>query len=76
MTFSWAQTKQLAIEIKQRRARCMCKLGHSDMKLKHSDWVKDAQRGDYTILNKKIREQVLLTQKRQETFIRKLHQNG
>ncbi len=78
MTFSWAQAKSDAVEIKQRRARTQCKAGHSDMRLKHPDWVRDARAAspNYTLINKKIKEECEKAQIRQETFTRKLHEDG
>ncbi len=76
MTFSWIQAKKDAIAIKQRRSRTQAKAGHTDMKLKHPDWCRDANQGQYTILNKSIKEETEKKQQRQETFDRKLHQDG
>ena len=76
MTFSRAQSKIDALNIKLRRARLQAKAGTPDMKLKHNDWVIDAQKNNYVVLDKKIKEEVLKKQLRNETFTRKLHEIG
>ncbi len=76
MTFSRAHTKSIAIEIKIRRARTQAKAQHKDMKLKHPDWCRDASKGNYTMLDKTIKEECQKAQVRQETFTRKLHEDG
>ncbi len=75
VAFSRQETKTLAIQIKQRRARHKCKAGHPDMKLKHPDWVRDAQaeNPNYTLINKKIKEECEKQQVRNEKFRSKLH---
>ncbi len=73
MTFSRAQSKVRAIEIKQRRAKTQAKNGHPDMKLKHPDWCRDANTGNYTMLNKKIKEECEKAQLKVERFRSQLH---
>lgn len=64
-----------AVGIKIRRAKTQAKQGHTDMKLKHPDWCRDASKGDYTMLAKKITEETQKAQMRTETFTRKLHEH-
>ncbi len=73
MGFSRQESKLQAILIKQRVARTKAKGQHPDMKLKHPDWCRDANKGDYTMLNKKIKEDCEKEQIRVEKFRSKLH---
>ncbi len=74
--FSRKESKLQAIEIKRRRARIQAYQGHTDMKLKHPAWVRDAhaQNPIYTLLNKEIKEQCVIAQIRTERFRSKLHE--
>ncbi len=76
--FSREQSKLNAIKIKQNYARTQAKLGGADMKMNHPAWVRDAQAQNpsYTLLNKEVKEACEKKQKRQETFTRKLHEDG
>ncbi len=73
--FSRQESKKYAILKKQERARIQCKNGHPDMKLKHPDWVRDAQaeNPNYTLINKKIKEECEKAQQRNEKFRSTLH---
>ncbi len=64
-----------AIAIKQRRAKIQAKQGHPDMKLNHAGEVRDAQKGDYTLLLKRVKEACEKKQNRNATFVRKLHEH-
>jgi len=58
MGFSWEQAKIDAVALKIRRAKTMAVVGSNpDFKLKHPDWVRDAQKKDFTLLNKKVKEE-------------------
>ncbi len=62
--FSWKQAKIDAINIKIERAITMAKSAtNPTFKLQHPDWVRDAQKDDFTLLKKVVREQ---TEKRQK----------
>ncbi len=73
VAFNRLDSKLRAIQIKQRRARIQAKIGHSDMKLKHPDWCRDAAAGKYIVMDKKIREDAEKIQIRNERFRSKLH---
>ncbi len=74
--FSRQEDIKRAIAIKIRRAKTQAKQGHSDMKLKHPDWCRDATKGDYTMLIKKVTEDCQKLQIRNETFEGKLHEKS
>jgi len=74
MGFDRQVTKLLAIKIKIRRARTQARVGHPDMKLKHPDWCRDAVKGNYTMLDKIIKENCQKKQIRNEKFRSKLHE--
>ncbi len=75
VAFNRQGSKLRAIAIKQRRACIQCHNGHPDMKLKHPDWVRDAQaeNPNYTLINKKIKEDCEKKQSRNEKFRTQLH---
>jgi hypothetical protein len=61
--FSWKIMKQQAIDIKIRRAKTMAKSDcNPDFSVKHPDWCRDAKKGNYKDLEKKITEQTLKAQ--------------
>ncbi len=69
MGFSWEQAKINAVAVKIRRAKTMALSGENpDFKLKHPDWVRDAQTKNFTILNKKVKEEA---EKYQQTYARR-----
>ncbi len=76
MAFSREATKQEAILIKIEYRKTQARAQHPDMKTKHPDWCRDASKGNYTMLVKLTTEEVEKKQKRNETFQRKLHQDG
>ncbi len=71
--FSRQESKRDAILIKQYRAKIKARQGHPEMKLKHPDWCRDAVKGDYTVMNRKIKEDCIKAQERTEKFRSKLH---
>jgi len=63
--FSWKQAKLDAIAIKIRRAKTMAiNASNPDFKIKHPDWVRDAQKKDFTMLEKVVKEQMEKKQKK------------
>ncbi len=57
MGFSREQSKIDAVALKIRRAKTMAVVGtNPDFVLKHPDWVRDAQKKDFTMLTKKTKE--------------------
>ncbi len=49
--FSWKAEKDYAVSVKVERAKTMALAGsNSDFKLKHPDWIRDAQSKNYTKL--------------------------
>ncbi len=73
MTFSWAQAKKDAVDIKIRRAKIMLRT-NKDYKLKHVAEARDANTGNYTQLTKRIKEETEKAQMKTETMTRKLHE--
>ncbi len=70
--FSRQQSKLDAIKIKIYRAKLQA--GHNQSyKDKHVAEARDASKGQYTLLIKRITEETQLKQLRNETFKRKLH---
>ncbi len=60
MGFSREQSKINAIATKLRIAKTMAIVGSNpDFKLKHPDWVRDAQKKDFTLLNKRVKEDAI-----------------
>ncbi len=58
--FSWKQAKIEAIDLKIQRAITMANAGSNpEFKLKHPDWVRDAQKKDYTLLKTQVKDKVL-----------------
>ncbi len=61
--FSWKQSKIDTVNTKIRRAMTMAKSAtNPTFKLEHPDWVRDAAKGDYTLLKKVVKEQTELRQ--------------
>ncbi len=60
--FSWKEQMVLAQDIKVRRAHSMI-ITNPTFRKEHPDWARDAEKKQYTIMDKTIREQ---TKKRQE----------
>jgi len=58
--FSYKRMKEIAIEIKIRRAMTMAKQAtpNTDFKIRHPDWVRDAQNNNYINLKKVVREEI------------------
>lgn len=73
MNYSTKKAIQDGIDMKIKRAKCMCKNDdHSDFKIKHSDWVKDAQTQNYVLLIKKIKEESAKNQADRKARVEKL----
>ncbi len=78
MTFSRAQSLQDALDVKLRRAKIMAKnQANPTFNIEHAGDLKEwSTVHKHTALIKRITEQVQKKQLRNETFTRKLHQNG
>ncbi len=72
--FPRQKTKQDAIDCKVRRAKTQARNQQKDIKTKHPDWCRDANKGDYTMLTKKITEDCQKEQMKNEKFRTKLHE--
>lgn len=59
------QFNEDAVKHIQRRYRTLAKTGNPDLALSHPDWVRDANKKQYTVMDAKIKEMVL---KGQEDF--------
>jgi len=58
MPFSWTNAKKRTIDKRIERAITMAKAGtNADFKLRHADWVREAQKGNYTDLKVKVRKE-------------------
>ena len=62
-SFSWEVAKEWAILQKIAKNKIQAKLQHSDLKLKHPDWCRDANKNEFTVLEKVTRDE---TKKRQD----------
>ncbi len=64
--FNWKDMKEQAIKIKIRRAITMAskKEVNPDFAIQHPDWVREAQKQNYTDLKAKVRQQVEKAQER------------
>ncbi len=67
--FSWKQEKLNAIDIKIQRAITMAKSGtNTDFRIQHPDWVRDAQKDDFTKLKIDVKARI---EKYQDDTIRR-----
>ncbi len=67
--FSWKEMMVIAQEIKVRRAHSMI-LNNPQFRKEHPDWARDAEKKNYVIMDKQIRER---TKKKQEdAFVRRV----
>ncbi len=58
--FSWKQEKLNTIDLKIQRAITMANSAtNPDFKALHPDWVRDAQKKDYTLLKTQVKEKCL-----------------
>ncbi len=58
--FSWKQMKIEAVDMKIRRAITQSNSAtNPEFKKDHPDWVRDAQKKDYTLLKTKVKEKAL-----------------
>ncbi len=73
VAFSREDSKKRAIVIKVRRAKNQARGSSPSMKLKHPDWCRDANKGDYTMLIKEITKQCQDKQAQNEKYRSKLH---
>ncbi len=66
MGFSWEKMKKEAVDIKIRRAITMAskKNVNPDFAIAHPDWVREAQKQNYTDLKVKIKQSVEKEQQR------------
>ncbi len=64
MGFSWKIAKERAIidEIEYCKTQCRGKTPNTDMKMKHPDWVRDAQTKNWAQLEKQVREYMVKRQ--------------
>ncbi len=75
MSFSHKQAKIDAVAIKIRRAMTMAKSAtNPTFKLEHPDWVRDAQKDDYTLLKKQVKE--LIEKKQKHAMDRRVKRGG
>ncbi len=61
-TFSWKKMMLLAQDIKVRRAHSMI-LSNPTFRKEHPDWARDAEKKNFVIMDKQVRER---TKKRQD----------
>ncbi len=67
MAFSWKQAKKDVIVKKIERAITLAKVGtNPDFVIQHADWIRDAQKKDFTVLTKKIGDEVRKRQDQQQ----------
>ncbi len=71
-TFSWKEALISAQEIKVRRARAMI-ITNPTFRKEHPDWARDAQKNNFVIMDKQIREQ---TKKKQERALERRKKFG
>ncbi len=58
--FSWKEAKADTVDLKIQRAITMANNGQNpDFKALHPDWVRDAQKKDYTLLKTQVKEKCL-----------------
>ncbi len=70
--FSWVSQALLAQDIKVRRARQMI-LNNPTFRKDHPDWARDAEKKNFVIMDKQVRER---TKKRQEEALARRKQFG
>ncbi len=70
--FSWVEMAKIAQEVKVARARTMI-LNNPQFRKEHPDWARDAEKKNYVIMDKQIREKV---KKRQEVALERRKQFG
>ncbi len=70
--FSWKEMAIIAQDIKVRRARSMI-LTNPTFRKDHPDWARDAQKKNYVVMDKIIREN---TKKRQQVALDRRKQFG
>ncbi len=71
-TFSWEHMAIIAQEVKVRRARQMI-LNNPTFRKDHPDWARDAEKKNFVIMDKAIKERVI---KRQEEALQRRKQFG
>jgi hypothetical protein len=72
--FSWENQKEIAIQTKIRRAMTNALTGNNDdFNIKHKDWVRDAQSNNWTVMKKKIREDMEKKQLKYQQYNETLH---
>lgn len=59
----WQKQMDLAIQKKTQRAMIQAKAQHPDFKLAHPDEARDASTGNFTVLKKRVKEEVTRKQK-------------
>ncbi len=72
-SFSWKKVSKYAQEHKVFRARQMVKTNPQFQK-EHPDWVRDAAKKDYTMMDKTIRDACI--KKQENAYQRRLHFAG
>ncbi len=70
--FSWKEMAIIAQDIKVRRAHSMI-LSNPQFRKEHPDWARDAEKKNYVVMDKQIREKV---KKRQELALERRKQFG
>lgn len=74
MVYSKPKFLERAVDTMVKRAKVQAKYGHPDYKLAYAGEVRDAQldKPTYTVLEKRIRDEVLRVQKQYQMRIEKL----
>lgn len=54
--FSWQRLRNNVLKRQIRQTRRQALLGTGDIKLEHPDWHRDAQTGNYALLDKAVKE--------------------
>ncbi len=70
--FSWKEMAIIAQDIKVRRARTMI-LNNPQFRKEHPDWARDAEKKQFTIMDKTIKERTI---KKQEEALQRRKQFG
>ncbi len=74
MGFSWKHAKEEAIKVKIRRAIIMATAGvpNPDFKIRHPEWIQQAQSKNFSELKKKITEE---TKRKQDLYYARIVKN-
>ncbi len=67
--FSWKEMMVIAQDIKVRRAHSMI-LSNPQFRKEHPDWARDAEKKNYVVMDKQVRERV--KKRQEEAFVRRV----